>query len=136
MPKSKTAPATGALNLHLLTLRFDLFERVELALAAAGADLTGMRPVLGRTQIRVPERPGATLSRASVVDGAASSLVVEKDAYLANLEEEKLIAVEGSLLGYGKYHDKDNKFVFKKARRLPEHFQQSIKFRKFKTKIL
>ncbi|WP_287582886.1 ATP-binding protein [Candidatus Borrarchaeum sp.] len=70
------------------------------------------------------------IRRLSSIDTVAETLVVEKDAYLANLEEEKLIAVEGSLLGYGKYHDKDNKFVFKKARRLPEHFSAIYKVQK------
>jgi len=70
------------------------------------------------------------IRRLGSIDTVAETLVVEKDAYLANLEEEKLIAVEGSLLGYGKYHDKDNKFVFKKARRLPEHFSAIYKVQK------
>ncbi len=70
------------------------------------------------------------IRRLSSIDTVAETLVVEKDAYLANLEEEKLIAVEGSLLGYGKYFEKDNKFVFKKARRLPEHFSAIYKVQK------
>lgn len=70
------------------------------------------------------------IRRLSSIDTVAETLVVEKDAYLANLEEEKLIAVEGSLLGYGKYYEKDNKFVFKKARRLPEHFSAIYKVQK------
>jgi DNA helicase HerA-like ATPase len=70
------------------------------------------------------------IRRLGSIDTVAETLVVEKDAYLANLEEEKLISVEGSLLGYGKYYDKDNKFVFKKARRLPEHFSAIYKVQK------
>ncbi|MFX1465870.1 MAG: ATP-binding protein [Promethearchaeota archaeon] len=70
------------------------------------------------------------IRRLGSIETVAETLVVEKDAYLANLEEEKLIAVEGSLLGYGKYQDKDKKFVFKKARRLPEHFSAIYKVQK------
>jgi len=68
--------------------------------------------------------------RLGSIETVAETLVVEKDAYLANLEEEKLMAVEGTLLGYGKYSDKDKKFVFKKARRLPEHFSGIYKVQK------
>ncbi|MFX1520753.1 MAG: ATP-binding protein [Promethearchaeota archaeon] len=68
--------------------------------------------------------------RLGSVETVAETLVVEKDAYLANLEDEQLIAVEGSLLGYGKYDEGKEKFIFKKARRLPGHFSEIYKVQK------
>ncbi|NVM54652.1 MAG: ATP-binding protein [Candidatus Helarchaeota archaeon] len=56
--------------------------------------------------------------------GVASTLVVRKESYVANLEEEKILSVEGVLLGFVIADEDSGGYVFKKPRRVPEHFSE------------
>src|SRR5207244_2972696 len=58
---------------------FDLFQLIELALAAAGADAAGVLPIVGRLEIGFPERPGAALTGPGLINGAPARLTVQKD---------------------------------------------------------
>ena len=58
-------------------LGFDLAELVELAGAAAGTGMAGCLPVFGRTDVGVPERPGAALARTGLVNRALAVGVKE-----------------------------------------------------------
>src|SRR6516162_6314523 len=54
-----------------------LLGRNQLTLSGAGADLTRLLPALGRGDVALPERPGATLPRPDRVDSAALLPVIE-----------------------------------------------------------
>ncbi|NVM28574.1 MAG: ATP-binding protein [Candidatus Helarchaeota archaeon] len=54
----------------------------------------------------------------------ASTLVVKKEAYVAGLDEEKILKVEGNLLGFVIKDEKTGRYIFKKPRRVPEHFSE------------
>ena len=68
------------LNSHDFALGFDGFELVQLALAAAGANLAGRFPVLRRLEIRVPEGPRFALPRPRMIDRALARFTIEEDA--------------------------------------------------------
>src|SRR5262249_19287197 len=55
----------------------DFFDGDQLALTPAGTDFAGVLPGLGRAQVALPERPGAALGWADLVDGAAGGFVVK-----------------------------------------------------------
>ena len=60
------------------------------------------------------------------LEDPASNLILKGDSYIANLDSEKTIKVDGTLLGYVT-GDLDNGFTFKKPRRVPEHFSAVFK---------
>lgn len=60
------------------------------------------------------------LRRVRDLGKVAGTLVVEGDAYLADLEQEKILRVTGKLLGYVS-RDMKGEWVFERPRRLPEH---------------
>ena len=55
------------------------------------------------------------------LEDPASSLILKGESYIANLENEKVLRVDGTLLGYVT-GDFDKGFSFRKPRRVPEHF--------------
>jgi hypothetical protein len=75
--------AIWTLDANYRGLLLDRFELIELALAAAGANLASFRPGLGRADIRLPEGPGAALAWAGRVDGAFASRRIEEHTIVA-----------------------------------------------------
>ena len=59
------------------------------------------------------------MRRVSDLSRLAGTLLVEGDAYFANLEKEKLLGISGKLLGYAE--KTGNNWAFRLPRRLPEH---------------
>ena len=59
---------------------FDLFQAEKCPLPCPGTGVTDFFPRGGAFQVRIPERPGSTLDRPSLVDGTISGLRVEKRA--------------------------------------------------------
>src|SRR5690348_15188805 len=80
-PRSTTGqPPLRESNANDGRLFLDLLDRVELALAAAGAGFARGLPGFGGLQVGIPEWPGAALAGAVFVHGAAMGFRVEKNA--------------------------------------------------------
>ncbi|MHA1892924.1 MAG: ATP-binding protein [Candidatus Helarchaeota archaeon] len=64
------------------------------------------------------------MRRQASLEDPATSLIINEESYVANLEDEKVLKVEGILLGYVMEDIETEKFIFKKPRRVPEHFSK------------
>jgi hypothetical protein len=78
--KTKNHPIGKSLDLDDGPLGFNLLNRMELTLAAAGANLASFRPSLRGTNVRIPKWPCPTLPWASAIDLAFSSLAIKENA--------------------------------------------------------
>lgn len=58
------------------------------------------------------------------MDGIAGTLIVERDAYLSDIEHNMLLSVGGRMLGYAEYDSDKKRWVFRAPRRLPMHLAE------------
>ena len=54
--------------------------------------------------------------------GIAGNFLNNREAYIARVESDKMVKVEGLLMGYSEYNVDQKKWIFKKPRILPPHF--------------
>ncbi len=58
------------------------------------------------------------------LSGVAANYLRNREAYIARVEDEKMVKVHGILMGYCEFDVKTNMWIFKKPRSLPRHFSE------------
>ena len=79
----------GYLDTHDADLAQDLFDGIELAVSAAGANCASIIPCLLATDVGMPEGPGAALPGPQPIDGAAACFAVEEHAIAVGKLDER-----------------------------------------------